>query len=333
MEPIRMAQYGTAHGHAGGKLQSMLDNPNVDVAGVFEPNPERRAAAVGRGPYRSVHWFGAEAELLGDDAIVAVASEGSNDESLGQTEAIVAAGKHVWYDKPAGDDWHHWQRVVAAAHDGGIYIQMGYMLRYHPGFLKVTEWARTGFLGDVFSVRAHMSTFLTPDAQKRIGDRHEGGIHYDLAGHMVDQIVWMLGRPVRVTPFLRCDGGQVPGFKDNTLVVYEFEKAIACVDIAALETRPMARRFEVYGTRGSAILLEPFEPGNRIRLCLDAARGGCREGEQVIEVETVGRQGTYDLELQHFVAVVRDGATPDRSLDHDLLVQETLLRAAGELRH
>ena len=34
----------------------------------------------------------------------------------------------------------------------------------------------------------------------------------------------------------------------------------------------MARRFEVFGTKGSAILLEPFEPGGRIRLALDEAR-------------------------------------------------------------
>ena len=35
-----------------------------------------------------------------------------------------------------------------------------------------------------------------------------------------------------------------------------------------METQPMARRFEVYGTAGSAILVEPFEPGSLIRLCL-----------------------------------------------------------------
>ncbi len=41
--------------------------------------------------------------MLDDDSIEAIASEGGNSESLAQTEAIVRAGKHVWYDKPAGD--------------------------------------------------------------------------------------------------------------------------------------------------------------------------------------------------------------------------------------
>ena len=34
------------------------------------------------------------------------------------------------------------------------------------------------------------------------------------------------------------------------------------------------RRFEVFGTRGSAIIVEPFVPGHSIKLCLDEARGG-----------------------------------------------------------
>ncbi|MCH8092319.1 MAG: MMPL family transporter, partial [Proteobacteria bacterium] len=229
-------------------------------AGTPKPAPtdaERRAAAAG-GAFAEVDWFESEAEMLDDESIVAIASEGRNHESLGQTEAIVAAGKHVWYDKPAGDDWEHAQRVFAAAKKGSVHIQMGYMLRYHEGFRQVTEWARSGLLGDVFSVRAHMSTFLTPKAQQTIADSHEGGILYDLSGHMLDQIVWMLGRPVNVAAFLRNDSGQVAAFKDNCLGVYQFEAAIATVDIAAIETRPMARRFEVYGTRGSAIILEPF---------------------------------------------------------------------------
>lgn len=330
-ERIRMAQYGTGHGHAAGKLRSMQQNGDIEVAGVYEPNAEWRANAGAA--YDGVHWFESEQEMLGDDSIVAVASEGRNNESLAQTDAIVSSGKHVWYDKPAGDDWAHAQRVFDMARKNNIYIQMGYMLRYHEPFMQVTEWARSGMLGDVFSVRAHMSTFLTPEAQQIIADSHPGGILYDLSGHMLDQIVWMLGRPHTVTSFLRNDGGQVAGFKDNCLGVYEFDKAIATVDIAALETRPMARRFEVYGLKGSAIITEPFEPGTTIRLCLDEARDGYYEGENTVEIPSPrSRQACYDEELVDFIRVVRDGGEPIRSLDHEVIVQETMLRGAGELQ-
>ena len=43
-----------------------------------------------------------------------------------------------------------------------------------------------------------------------IGEAHRGGIFFDLGGHMLDQVVWILGRPVKVTSFLRNDSGAVP---------------------------------------------------------------------------------------------------------------------------
>ncbi|MEZ4663741.1 MAG: Gfo/Idh/MocA family oxidoreductase [Caldilineaceae bacterium] len=181
MTPIRMAQYGTGHGHAIGKLVSMQTNPNVEVVGLFEPDAARRTHLAATQPaLANVRWFESIDELLADPTIVAIASEGFNHESLAFTEQIVAAGKHVWYDKPAGDDWAHWQRVVQMAQERQLRIQMGYMFRYHNGFKQIAEWAHSGLLGQLFSVRAHMSTWLTQEQQQVIS-RHRGGIFYDLA--------------------------------------------------------------------------------------------------------------------------------------------------------
>lgn len=324
-----MAQYGTKHGHAEGKLLAMQTNPQVELAGVYEPDPaQRERLSCERESFRRVHWFDDPRQMLDDPTIVAIASEGLNAESLAHTEQIVRAGKHVWYDKPAGDDWAHWQRVVHLAEQQGLHIQMGYMFRYHYGFRQIAEWVKRGLLGDVFAIRAHMSTWLTPAAREVIS-AHAGGIFYDLAGHMLDQIVWLLGRPQRVTAFLRNDSGIVPAFKDNTLGVFEFERAIAFVDIAAMEPRPMARRFEVYGIKGSAILLDPFEPAHALRLCLEEASGGFAAGEHLIPVQPQSRQQLYDLELEAFIRTITGAQAPDRPLAHESLVQETLLRATG----
>ena len=324
-----MAQYGTKHGHARGKLQAMLGNPDVEVAGVYEPDEERRAKLQENGSWsQDVHWFKDAAEMLEDDTIVAIASEGDNAESLDQTEQIVNAGKHVWYDKPAGENWVQWQRVIATAQEKSLLVQMGYMLRYHSSFRQVTDWARSGFLGNVFSVRAHMSTNISKEARTRIS-QHIGGIFFDLGGHVLDQVVWMLGRPEKVTSFLRNDGGSVEPFKDNSLTVYEYEKGMAFITISALEPRPVARRFEVYGTEGSAIIVEPFEPGHTIRLCLQDAKDGYSQGEQIVKIDGESRQRTYELELVAFLATIKGEQPPDRPVSHELLVQETLLRATG----
>ena len=330
MTPIRIAQFGTRHGHAEGKIAALQNCPDVDFAGVFEPDVNRRAALDRSGSaFHGVRWFTHPGQILDDPSIVAVASEGRNDESLEQTASIIRAGKHVWYDKPAGDDWTAWQEIVAEARARNLLIQLGYMFRYHDGFSQIAELVRSGVLGEVFSIRAHMSTSISLEA-RRIIARHHGGIFYDLAGHMLDQIVWMLGRPTQVTAFFRQDGAEIPNFADNTLGVLEYPRALAFVDIAAMEPPPTARRFEVYGSRGSAIL-EPFEPAGPIRLCLTEETAQNSAGVHSLPVRPQTRQKLYELELQSFVSTLRGQKSPDRPPDHDLLVQETLLRLTGRI--
>jgi len=197
------------------------------------------------------------------------------------------------------------------------------VFRYSPGFARITELAHIGNLGQIFAVRAHMSTYVDL-TERREQSRHLGGIMYDLGGHVLDQVVWLLGRPTRIrTAFQNVATSELPEYSDNTVAVLEFNQALATIDIAAMEPRPAARRFEVYGTAGSAIL-EPFDPVRTLRLAdHDSAR--------VLHLEPVQRQRLYDLELVAFLEVVQGIRPPDRPPEHELLVQETLLRTTGRL--
>lgn len=334
---IKMGQVGTRHGHAAGKARAMATHPDVELVGIYEPDRERRAAVEGSKQWEGLRFVDAR-DLLGDPEVQAVAIEGSNSESLGMAGEALAAGKHLWYDKPAGDDLPAFRELIAAARRQDRLVQMGYMFRYHNGFHQIADWVRSGLLGELFSVRAHMSTWIpvdsdtNPQLSRRGIAAHPGGIFYDLGGHMLDQVVWLLGRPNRVQGFFQnARTPEAPSFMDNTLGVFAFGRALAFVDIAAMETRPMARRFEVYGSKGSAILLEPFEPSQAIRLALDEATGPYAAGAQIIPVVPQTRQELYDREIAAFVATLAGRQPPDRSLDHELLVQETLLRATRGL--
>lgn len=335
MAPIRIGQYGVKHGHAAGKALALQRNPEVAFAGIYEPDQALWPRLRVDRRYTDLPLLRSPEALLGDPAISAVAIEGSNAESLAMAEAAIAAGKHLWYDKPAGQDWPRFARLIEQARVAHRQVQLGYMFRYHQGFTQIAAWARGGLLGELFAVRAHMSTWLPLrpagwEATARLDIApHRGGIFFDLGGHMLDQLVWLLGRPQRLTPFFRNDATpEAPAFADNTLVVFEYARALASVDIAAVACRPTARRFEVYGSRGSAVM-EPFEPEPHLRLWLEAPAEGYAAGMQSVALPEQPRQALYDRELAAFVATLRGAQPPDRPLDHELLVQETLLRATG----
>ena len=309
-----------------GKAEVMKASKDVEFSGVYEPDPEVRRTLGGRDAYQGVHWFESKDEMLGDPSIVAIAVEGGVGENLEFSREVLESGKHVWLDKPPGGDWAEFGSQIQLAKEKELLVQLGYMFRYNSGFQFVLDWAKSGRLGEVFTVRARMSTSI--EEEKRPGlSVFKGGILFELLCHVMDIVVFMLGRPDKITSFLRNDSSSsAPEFRDNTATVFEYPKAMAILECAAVEVSPFpARRIEIYGTRGS-VLFQPFEPETSLRLCLDENRDGFVEGWQEVALEFRPR---YVASLAALVADIRGEKKPDRSLDHELLVQETVLRAAG----
>jgi len=327
MAKVGFAQYGTAHAHASGKAETLQANPDVALYGVYEPDPAVRARRAREPAYRDVRWFDSEDELLEHDAVAAVAVEGHVSGNLAVARRALEHGKHVWLDKPAGTGWQAFQELIELARKTGLLVQLGYMFRYNPGFRFILDWVHEGRLGHIFAVRGRMSQSLSEERRAYLS-AYEGGILFELLCHLIDIVVALLGRPTRITAFLRDELGTLPAFEDNTLTVFEYPRAMAMLSSAAMEVSPFpVRRFEVHGTRGS-IILEPFETEPELRLCLDRARHGFEAGWQRFPVESPPR---YARSLAALVADIRGEKPPDRSLDHELTVQETVLRASGIL--
>ena len=325
---VKLAQYGISHDHANGKARVMQESDEVDFCGVFEPSSDVRETLGNNAVYNNVSWFSSREEMLEDESVVGIAVQGRVSQNLAFAREVLEHGKHVWLDKPAGDDLDAFRDVLDLACEKKLLVQLGYMFRYNAGFQFILEWANSGRLGEILSVRGRISTVRSnEDAWKRWDSRgeKEGGIMFILACHLTDIIVALLGRPDRVTSHLKRTDEAFPWYRDNTIAVFEYPRAMAILESVAAEVSSKeSRRLEVYGTRGS-VILEPLEPPS-LRLCLDEARDGYVKGWQTVPVEERPR---YMESLRAFVADIRGEKQPDRTLEHEFLVQETVLRTAG----
>ncbi|MDC0253244.1 Gfo/Idh/MocA family oxidoreductase, partial [Chloroflexi bacterium] len=219
------------------------------------------------------------------------------------------------------------------AEQKNLILELGYMFRQHEGFKKISKWSKSGKLGKIFMVRAHMSTNL-PEINLENNDisrsglaKYRGGVFFDLAGHMIDQICWIQGRPKKIKSFFMNSDSKNRDFHDNTVSIFEYDQSMTIVDIAAMEAKPMARRFEVYGTKGSAIM-EPFEPAENIKLTIEHPFETYNEGVNIVKIKDVPR---YDLPFDLFINRVKKEGKEIRDLNHEILVQETLMRATGDI--
>src|SRR5437879_7383332 len=102
---IRIGMLGTRHGHAAGKWLALCTNAQVEAAGIYDPDPLLKERFSG------ARWLRSAAELLEDPSVAAIAVEARNHQSLSLAQAAIDSEKHIWLDKPAGDDWPAFERL------------------------------------------------------------------------------------------------------------------------------------------------------------------------------------------------------------------------------
>ena len=184
---------------------------------------------------------------------------------------------------------------------------------------------REGWLGDITEVDASMGKLAGASMQAELAV-HPGHGMFELACHLVDIVVYLLGMPSAVHAFGKPTGLAPAGFPDNQLAVLEYPKAT--VTLRCNHGDPFGwphRRLQVVGTKG-AMEIQPLESG-RGRLHLSEARGDFKRGENLLALEVP--PGRYDGEFRDLARVVRGEKRLAWSAAHDIAVHATALRCAG----
>ncbi len=322
---IKIGQIGTSHAHASGKLEAIRKlSDRYEVVGVVEPDAKRRERLQDQAPYAGLKWV-TEEELLATPGLQAVAVETEVRELVPTAQRMVAAGKHVHVDKPAGESLSEFKTLLDTATSRGVTVQMGYMFRYNPAFQLCFQAVRDGWLGNVFEIHGVISKTLGASARKSLAE-YRGGSMFELGCHLIDMVTTILGKPEQVTPHLRRTRPEQDDLADNMLAVFDYPKATATIRSSMLEVDGGRRRhFTVCGDHGT-IEIYPLEPP-QLRLTLDAPRGAFKKGTQ--EVTLPKMTGRYDGEFIDLAAVIRGEKPFGWPPSHDLATHEAILRASG----
>lgn len=319
---IKVGQIGVGHAHAT-KLAVYRASPDYELVGVVESDEALRKRVEDTPPYRGVKWMTRD-QLFGTPGLQAVLVETRVRDLLDAAEACAAAGLHVQIDKPAGESLPQLKRILAAAGKKNLLVQMGYMYRYNPAVVLLREFLAKGWLGDVFEVHAVMSKVVAAPERKRLAE-YRGGILFELGCHVLDLVIGVLGRPEAVVGFNKHSSGLDDGLLDNMLAVLSYPRATATVKATALEVEGFDRRhLVVCGTEGTFHIQPLDNPAARVSLSRD--RGQYRKGTHPI---TFPKYTRYVGDAADMARIIRGEKPADFSYQHDLAVQETLLKACG----
>jgi predicted dehydrogenase len=156
---------------------------------------------------------------------------------------------------------------------------------------------------------------------------------YIFGCHLIDLVVTMLGKPDRVTPYLRQVRDDVK-VNDNDLAVLEYPRTTVTIRTASLEVEGYKRRQLVVCGDAGTIDIRPLETFDmsppvplKLRLALNSPRDSYKKGYQELEFPVT--KGRYDDQLIELARIIRGEIDNPYPLAHELMVQEVLLAACG----
>jgi predicted dehydrogenase len=315
---ITIGFLGTGYSHFRDKHTLVSAASDWQLVGLCEED----AAVRAKGP-EGARWLSAEQLFV--EAEVVVVESAVKDHARDARRALLA-NRHVHVEKPPADTLEGLRELLRLAGERKRLLQIGYMWRYNPGINAALAAARQGWLGDVYLVRATMNTLANPE-QRREWARFRGGAMFEQGCHLIDPLVRLLGKPLKVSPHLKHSSALADTLADNTVAVFEFSQALGIITSAPLQPNAGPQRFfEILGTNGTARVQPLEQPVFTLELA--KAAGPYAAGKQEIKLPPYQR---YVDEFAALAGALREGKPLPFGAEDELNIQEALMRACEML--
>jgi predicted dehydrogenase len=219
-----------------------------------------------------------------------------------QVLAAIAAGKHVFVEKPLTLDHKSARRVVGAAQKAGRILSVGLNRRFHPSFVELRARAQDGRLGRIVAMVAQHTTstaqFVALDNWRAAPGEAPGGAFTAVGIHALDYMIALAGRVGE----LRCvTARNYPGPSDDTTsIMLQFAGGASGLIFCSVAT---ATNFEfiAYGTDGLGEISRP----NLSRLRFAPAAKAAPTGQIVGEPDEILEFAGFDTLRAELTAFAR----------------------------
>ena len=327
---IKVGQIGIGHNHGEAKMQAVRKFPELfQVVGYAEENEEWLKKRGHLECYKGLKRYSVD-ELI--DKCDALLIETDVWDLTEIAQKCVDAGKHVHIDKPGSGTLEEYKKMLDTAREKNLIVQLAYMYRYNPAIQKTFELIKKGKLGEIYSINAEMSTFHSPKYRKWLTN-FGGGIMYILGCHLIDLIVYIMGKPDNIHTFLKHTMLDDVEVDDNNLAVLEYEKALARVFVSSVEVNGFGRRqFMVSGSKGTVNICPLERPVTMTYSDTEIANTAYDDRKIVLPFEDNTSSGRYDEMIKDFYSYITGEKENPFTYEHEYDVQAVLDEVVGGVK-
>ncbi len=231
-------------------IPGMIKAKNCKLVAVMDPVGIDQIATQFKVPKA----YATEQELLADPDVEAVYIASPANVHAGQIKMAAKAGKHVLCEKPLTLNVKQAKEAVEVCRRNKVFLQEGYMMKFHGAHVKIKELIEEGRLGKIVYMRAQLSGWYPKmeGAWRQDPKQGGGGALIDMATHLYDLLEFFAGPIRRVTALT---GNLVQDYKseDAATTMLEFKSgAQATVDsFFCIPDEASRTRLEIYGSEGA----------------------------------------------------------------------------------
>lgn len=250
---IKVAMLSGWHVHARGYAQEANSIEGVEVAAVWDEEPERGKAWAEE---LGVPFYEDLDELLANKEIDAVIVDAPTNMHREVIVKAAKAGKHIFTEKVLALTVEDCEAIAEAVREAGVKFAISFPHRTLPRVLFAKQVLDSGILGTVTLLRirnAHngaSADWLPPHFYDP--ETCGGGAMMDLGAHGMYLIDYLLGTPKTVTSvFTHVTGKPV---EDNAVTVMAFENGAIGIHETGFVSSQSPFSLEMYGTEGTLLI-------------------------------------------------------------------------------
>lgn len=327
MRKLRTLFYGITHEHAAGKLKTLRSlSETYEIVAVVDDRDSSAPYFVNVPADVEGLRVIAEKEAAALKDIDVVFVETSNRRLMDVAEGFVKRGIPLHCDKPCGESFETYRRLVDACRARHLPFQIGYMYRGNPAVNWIWKFVGEGGIGTVRFIEADMNHNYQDVGYAEYISSFQGGILYNLGCHLVDMVLPMVSGSFVSSEHSVCPAPGDPHWAKTAAIAW---LRFVGTDVLLRTSSHMgagnvARRLRVDGTEGTVDLcpIERFD-GKELRLTL--SRAGVPQREIVFEPQT----DRYAGQLRQLAEVIGGQRPSDQDYDRDLRTHEVTLKMCG----
>jgi predicted dehydrogenase len=176
-----------------------------------------------------------------------------------QVSAALAAGLHVYCEKPLAPTARRCRQLAEAADAAGRRLAVGFQHRFQRSHLAVSALLAAGELGPVHRVSMTGTNWFRPDSYFTSSPWRArwrtagGGTLLSTAIHQIDALVSFVGLPARVTGRAFRALHRTVEVEDDAMAMLEYESGARGTLVASSVDPAGVDRLEIHGDRGSLV--------------------------------------------------------------------------------